>query len=153
MTMIFLLTVLMLMVGRLRSDAVAAGALFVGAAIVHDLWFGALDGFAYYGSAALFDLGVILAIARLSEISEFNQKIQKISVLSIFLNAYGCFAWFAYLSPIAYNWAYIALYGSALIVFQIGSGPSVGVRADRWRPSRLFGDGGAGHRGLSGNGG
>lgn len=136
--MTFLLIAMSVSMACLTGSTIAPAAMFVGAAVAHDVMFGAHDGLAYYGSAALFDLVVIFGISRLSEISEFSLQIQKLSVLSIFLNLYGWAAWFAYLSPIAYNYAYVALYGWALLLFVIGGWPSVGIRADSVRDSRFF---------------
>ena len=60
--------------------------------ILHDVIFGAYDGFAYYGTAALFDYLVLLIMRR-------SISVQLICLASIAFNTFGYIAWFLYLPP------------------------------------------------------
>lgn len=83
--------------------------LFATAALSHDIYLSQLDGFLYYGSAAILDGLVLSALATLKQ-SALSRKIQIICAMSISLNAFGWILWVLYAPPVAYNSAFMCLY-------------------------------------------
>lgn len=98
-----------------------AALVFASFSVVHDIAFSDLDGLAYYGSAALFDLIVIL-ILNFTPVTKLSIRLQLISAVSISLNFIGWIMWTLYLPPDAYNAAFIVLYSVGAFTLIIGSG-------------------------------
>ncbi len=93
-----------------------AALVFVGATLSHDLLRDGLIGLAYYGSAALTDLGVIVMLSLLRPVSKLAVELQRLSFISICLNAFGWVLWISYEPPAAYDAAFLAFYVWALLV-------------------------------------
>lgn len=87
--------------------------------VLHDVIFGAYDGFAYYGTAALFDYLVLLIMRR-------SINIQLICLASIAFNTFGYIAWFLYLPPTPYGYALLSLYIITTVVCAQGGGSDLG---------------------------
>lgn len=115
-------------------DRASAAIVFTSAAVVHEMLLSSLDGFSYYGSAALFDLIVIL-ILTIIPVTRLSIRLQVISFVSAILNFIGWVMWTLYLPPDWYNAAFIVLYGVSAFVLSIsGGGDDVGNRTlDRRR--------------------
>jgi hypothetical protein len=97
---------------------------FVCICILHDVIFGAYEGFAYYGTAAMFDYLVLLVMRR-------SFGVQLICLVSIIFNMFGYMDWFLYLPPTLYDYSLLFLYMITAVVCAQGGGDG-------------FGDGGGG---------
>jgi len=89
--------------------------LFSCLSLVHYFVFYDFDGLAYYGSAALFDLMVILFTVKLRITSTMICDLHNICIASILLNGIGWVMWMLYMPPYAYNASFVALYVFAVI--------------------------------------
>jgi hypothetical protein len=87
--------------------------------ILHDALFGAHEGFAYYGTAALFDYLVLLIMRR-------SINVQLICLASIAFNTFGYIAWFLYLPPTLYGYSLLSLYIITAIMCAQGGGNGLG---------------------------
>jgi hypothetical protein len=99
---------------------------FVGLAWVHELFLSDLDGLAYYGSAALFDLGVIMATAYIKPVPQIVPRIHIVCFASILCNSIGWVLWWFYVSPVFYNAAFMAVYLAAVVAILWGDNADVG---------------------------
>jgi hypothetical protein len=97
-----------------RVRLYAAGC-FVGVAWTHELFLSDLDGLAYYGSAALFDLGVIILTSYIRPVPPIVLRLHVVCLASILVNSMGWALWWLYLSPALYNAAFVAVYSSAVV--------------------------------------
>lgn len=73
------------------------------------------EGLAYYGSAALVDLAIILALSVIDPVPKMALRLQTIAVISIIINLAGWVTWMLYIPPDWYNFAYVLLYTWVLI--------------------------------------
>ena len=94
----------------------AAAVIFAGVTVSHELLFSSLDGLAYYGSAALLDLLIIILISRLEPVTNTVLMLNKICLMSILANLTGWTMWFFYYPPTIYDVFYIFIYAWALFV-------------------------------------
>lgn len=72
------------------------------------------DGLLYYGSAALFDLVIILLLSGIYPAPALVVRLQVIFLASIVLNAAGFLMWFFYIPHDAYNAAFVGVYSWAI---------------------------------------
>lgn len=139
--MITLLLITLVLIALLtKKEYRAAPLIFATVALMHDLYLSSLDGLYYYGSAALFDLVVIILLTQLRPVF-IVCDIQLISLMSMFLNLIGWTMWMCYLSPALYNWAFIGLYLCACFV--IGRGTHAGIHAMVDRRAFFYSDSGS----------
>lgn len=120
LTIVLIALMLAVLVQPTIPRAIAA-MVFASLSVVHDIAFSDLNGLAYYGSAALFDLIVIL-ILNFTPLTKLSIRLQLISSVSISLNFIGWIMWTLYLPPDAYNAAFIVLYLVSALALIIGSG-------------------------------
>lgn len=83
---------------------------FCCATLLHHVYMSELDGFLYYGSAAVFDLAIISILSKMHTISNIVLKLQRICVVSILVNLIGWGCWYHYLPPDIYNLAFLFIY-------------------------------------------
>lgn len=88
----------------------AVAGVFCCATLCHELFLSDIDGFLYYGSAALFDLAIISILSKMHIISGIALKLQRICVVSIIVNFFGWACWYNYFSPVVYNLSFILIY-------------------------------------------
>ena len=106
---------------------------FVGLAWVHELFLSDLDGIAYYGSAALFDLIVITVTSFIRPTPQIVPRIHVVCMASITINFIGWIMWWFYLPPAFYDAAFVAVYLSAVVAILWGDNADVGHNtADRF---------------------
>ena len=108
--------ILTIFVQRCTPRTIVA-TIFAMGIIIHDRLFYAVseDPWIYYLSAALFDLLVILIIARMNTTLRLATDIQVISIASIFFNLIG---WIQYMQGhdvTTYMLMYVVLYGWAIV--------------------------------------
>jgi len=99
-----------------NSPRFFAAILFTGVTLIHEWVLGSYGGFEYYGSAAIFDLFIIIVVGRVRPLSGMVLGLQKICVVSIFLNLVGWLMWVLYLPPLVYDTSYAGLYLWSLII-------------------------------------
>jgi len=87
-----------------------AALLFVGLTLIHEFFMSDLDGLAYYGSAALLDLGIIILTSGITPVPKMVIDLHRICMVSILINFIGWLIWLAYLPPAAYDSAFVILY-------------------------------------------
>jgi len=87
-----------------------AGSIFVFALMLHELFFAQSEGLAYYGSASLFYIGIMIITLAAAPVTRLVLDIHKICLASIFINACGWLLWFLHFPPAAYNITYLGLH-------------------------------------------
>ena len=87
---------------------------FTSVTLAHDIFLSSLDGFAYYGSAALGDLLIVVIISNIRPILKMTVELNKICMISIFTNLFGWSLWVFYFLPVAYNSMFVLIYAVAL---------------------------------------
>ena len=93
------------------------GALiFTGLIVGHQVLLSDLDGLAYYGSAAIFDLLFMLFTSNMNPVPDMVFKLYKVCIASIVVNALGWMLWVMYWPHLIYNCAFLAIYGWAFAV-------------------------------------
>lgn len=110
-----------------------AALVFIVITMLHELLFYDRVGLFYYGTAALFDVIIIVCTANLVVISGLVKSIHRISIASIVFNMSGWIMWRLYLPPVAYDMVFILLYAWAILVLLRGErGGARGNRLDSW---------------------
>jgi hypothetical protein len=117
-----------------------AAVFFIGVTFAHELLLSGLEGFAYYWSAAAFDLAIIFALGRLDSVPDLAVTLQRVCLVSIAANLIGWVLWRTYWPPAPYDYALVALNAWALTAFITGTKNDVvgGFGMDRWN-SCLYG--------------
>jgi len=111
-----------------------AAVLFVSATLLHELFLSDTEGALYYGTAALFDLAIIILTTGISPIPRMVIDLHKICMYSIVANFFGWVLWRNYLPPLAYDTAFVVVYAWALITLIKRNGHDVGgYSMDSWR--------------------
>lgn len=98
----------------------ACGLLFVAASFLHSTFLAHLDGFLYYGSAALFAYLTLLLSSR-------SIVVQVICLISIALNMFGYMVWYLYIPPVIYNYNCFILYIVAAFIITMDRGTRAGL--------------------------
>lgn len=94
-----------------------AAVSFVTVTLSHELLLSDLDGLKYYGSAALFDLAIIILTSGINPVPKMVLSLHKICIASILVNLLGWVIWFFYFPPLIYDLAFVVIYAWALYVF------------------------------------
>lgn len=116
-----------------------AAFVFVGVTLLHDVAFSHLDGIAYYGSAALLDLAIMILLSGVHPLRKTVIRLQVICLISIIANMLGWLIWFVYLPPTAYNFTFFCLYLWALVELLKKDRDNVGgFTVDSWRACIRF---------------
>jgi len=84
--------------------------IFAGLTLIHDIYLSSLDGLAYYGSAALTDLAIIVLTSGIFPIPLMVVRLHYICLFSIAANAIGWVMWTAYLPPTIYDAVFVCIY-------------------------------------------
>ncbi len=153
--MITVLLVLIVFAGAFQPNAprLFAAVVFVVVTLSHEFFMSDTDGLIYYGSAALFDMGIIMLTSGINPIHQMVTDLQRICLASVFVNFIGYFIWLSYLPPTIYDMSFMVLYAWTFIILIERNGADVGgYRVDSWlscfrfnRPSffgHIFGNGG-----------
>jgi len=130
-----------------------AAVVFVVITLSHEFFMSDFEGLAYYGSAALFDMGIIMLTSGINPVHQMVIDLQRICLASVFVNFMGYFIWLFYLPSTVYDMSFMVLYTWTLIILTERNGADVGgYRLDSWyscfrfnRPSffgHIFGNGG-----------
>lgn len=117
----------------------AAVGLFVFFTIMHELYLSEVDGLLYYGSAAFFDLLIILLTRNIRPLTDTIVNIHMICVISILFNYIGWIIWALYLPPLIYNWSFVMVYSLAVYAFLRMDDSNVGGGTMGVRDSYIFG--------------
>ena len=133
-----IVTILIFIIGlcaifqRTRARREAA-LVFTVLTMLHELLFYDRVGLFYYGTAALFDMIIVVCTANLAVISGLTRSIHSVSIASVVFNLSGWIMWRLYLSPVAYNVAFILLYAWVILVLLKGERSSArGSRMGSW---------------------
>lgn len=94
-----------------------AAVSFTAIIALHEFLLSDLDGLQYYGSAALFDLLIIILTSGINPVPKMVLSLHKICIASILVNLLGWVLWFFYFPPLVYDAAFVCLYAWTLIVF------------------------------------
>lgn len=92
-----------------------AAVIFIGVMLLHELFLSGYTGLMYYGSAALFDLAIIIIISGINPVPKMVLRLHNVCIVSIFANLAGWILWFFYYPPLIYDAAFVAIYLWALI--------------------------------------
>ena len=92
-----------------------AAAIFVGVTATHELIFSGLVGLQYYGSAALFDLAIIILTSGIHPVPKMVLTLHKICMVSIVANLGGWVLWARYYPPLLYDLSFLGIYAWTLI--------------------------------------
>lgn len=93
-----------------------AAIVFSVITLSHDFFMSQYDGFLYYGSAALFDLFIIIITSGINPVPKMVIHLHIICMISILLNLMGWALWFFYYPPLIYNSLFIVIYLWSLVV-------------------------------------
>jgi len=116
-----------------------AAIIFTSITLLHELLFSSYDGLQYYGSAALFDLAVIVFTSGINPVPKMVLSLHRICIVSIFANLTGWVLWFFYYPPLVYDVTFIAIYTWTLIILVKRSGLDVGgYTMDSWNTCFRF---------------
>ena len=110
-----------------------AAVIFIGITLLHELLLSSYDGLQYYGSAALFDLAIIIITSGINPVPKMVLSLHRICIVSIFANLAGWVLWFFYYPPLAYDAAFALIYVWTLITLIKRNGLDVGgYTLDSW---------------------
>lgn len=110
-----------------------AAVVFSGLTLMHEFSLSHLEGLEYYGSAALVDLGIMIAVSGISPTPAMVINLQRVCIVSIITNFLGWVMWLTYLPPIAYNYAYVFIYIVAFaVLIKRDKGDVGGFAMDSW---------------------
>lgn len=93
----------------------AAAAIFAAITLSHETLLKEETGILYYGTAALFDLAIMIILVGMVNMTKTALTLQKICLGAILVNFGGFVLWFFYYPPIYYNIAFVVLYSWAVI--------------------------------------
>lgn len=114
-----ILIILIIVISFCQRDPYHAtvGTNFAMLICAHDLLCSALklEGLAYYGLAAVFDLAFIVTTISFRD-SKMLDSLYNICLTSIVLNFFGWILWFVFVSPIVYDISFLCLYIWAVVV-------------------------------------
>lgn len=110
-----------------------AAVVFVAVISLHEALFSPLDGLQYYGSAALFDLLIIVLTSGINPVPRMVLSLHRLCIVSILANMAGWVIWFFYFPPLAYDLAFVAINSWALFILIKRDGANVGgYSLDSW---------------------
>lgn len=106
---------------------------FVGVTLSHELFLSNLDGLQYYGSAALFDLVIIILTSGINPVPKMVIDLHRICMVSIIANLVGWVLWFLYVPPLFYDASFVLIYAWTMITLINRNGSDVGgYTLDSW---------------------
>lgn len=110
--MIRLLVISILIAAIFQKDKKRTISAFIFSCVtlLHEIFMKDLDGFLYYGSAALFDLAIIIIFSKMESLSYMVIRLQKVCIVSMFVNIIGWMMWYMYYPPDIYNISFMFLY-------------------------------------------
>lgn len=103
-----------------------AAVAFAAITLCHHVFLSDLDGLYYYGSAALFDLAIIILTSGINPVPDMVLSLHRICFVSILANLAGWILWACYLPPLAYNISFGVIYLWAVITLIKRNGDDVG---------------------------
>lgn len=103
-----------------------AGVIFTSITLLHESLLSSYEGFRYYGSAALFDLAIIILTSGINPVPKMVIMLHRICIISIFANLAGWVLWFFYYPPFSYDAFFALIYAWTLITLIKRSGLDVG---------------------------
>lgn len=111
-----------------------AAVCFLAITLSHEGIAGHLTGLAYYGSAALFDLLIIILTAGINPVPRMVLWLHRVCMVSIVANGIGWVMWYAYWPPYAYDATFIVIYLWALVTLleRDAADDMGGFTADSW---------------------
>ena len=110
-----------------------AAVSFVMITLLHESLLSELDGLQYYGSAALFDLGVIIITSGINPVPKMVLSLHRLCIASIVANLFGWLLWFFYSPPFLYDAAFVGIYIWALYILVERDALNVGdYSLDSW---------------------
>jgi len=110
-----------------------AALALAGITLLHGVFLTDTTGILYYGSAALFDLGIIIVTSGINPIPKMVITIHKICFVSIIANSVGWLVWFLYYPPLVYDATFAVIYIWTLIIILKRDGSDVGnYSLDSW---------------------
>lgn len=116
--MISILIYILALVAVLQPDKErrTVAGVFCCFVLLHDIYMSQLDGFLYYGSAALFDLAIISVLSKIHITHDLVLKLQRLCIVSIIINIVGWICWYHYLPPGVYNSSFLFIYLYVLVI-------------------------------------
>lgn len=110
-----------------------AAGIFSGAAYLHEFLLSETTGIIYYGSAALFELVIVVLLSGINPLPKMALRLQIISFLFVLTHLFGWVIWFFYFPPFLYDLACAVLFSLALITLILRDKKDVGSFAlDCW---------------------
>jgi hypothetical protein len=116
-----------------------AAGIFLALTASHELFLSSLDGFRYYGSAALLDLLIIILTSGVRPLPAMVLTLHRICAASILVNGVGWVIWALYYPPVLYDLSFVALYAWLIFTLTRKDPENVGVDTmDRGRSCFRF---------------
>ena len=139
MITLLLIVICLAVLTQPNANRLFAALVFAGLTLAHDLYLSDLDGLAYYGSAALMDLAIIILTSGIYPVPAMVVRLHQICLFSIIANCAGWVMWQAYLPPTVYDAMFVFIYIWAVIaMIKKDSGDVGGYSMDSWRANFRF---------------
>tara|TARA_R110001599_G_scaffold173340_2_gene365160 strand:- start:10051 stop:10530 length:480 start_codon:yes stop_codon:yes gene_type:complete len=118
MTVITGLILVIAVVSLLQPSAqrLTAAAIFTAIIVLFDVFFGELDGLAYYGGAAISNFMIVLLTSCIIDPTKMILRLQRLCLGMMITNLAGYLLWFFYYPPFFYNLAFIVLFVISLYI-------------------------------------
>jgi len=132
---ITLLMIAIVIVAFLQPNAprLFAAVSFISFLLAHEFFMYGYEGLQYYGSAALFDLAIIILTSGINPVPKMVLSLHKICMVSIVANLAGYLLWYYYLPLTAYNATFVVINVWTLIILIKRNNLDVGdYTVDSW---------------------
>tara|TARA_R110000782_G_scaffold58007_4_gene121469 strand:+ start:489 stop:950 length:462 start_codon:yes stop_codon:yes gene_type:complete len=110
-----------------------AAVIFVSFALMHDFIGPDLDGWAYYGSAAILDCIALILLSGIRPVTKMVFHLELILLFSIIGNFLGWVMWVNYMAPTTYDAGFVVLYLLALLALLKGTSNVGDFTGSSWR--------------------
>tara|TARA_R110001606_G_scaffold261645_1_gene410141 strand:- start:2079 stop:2534 length:456 start_codon:yes stop_codon:yes gene_type:complete len=110
-----------------------AAVVFAGFAFLYETVGPSLDGWMYYGGAAMMDCIALILLSGIRPSSKMIFNLELVLLLSILGNFFGWVMWINYLAPTIYDAGFLVLYAMALGSLLKGTGNVGDFTGNSWR--------------------
>ena len=110
-----------------------AAVVFAGFAFLYETVGPSLDGWMYYGGAAMMDCIALILLSGIRPSSKMIFNLELVLLLSILGNFFGWVMWINYLAPTIYDAGFLVLYAMALGALLKGTGNVGDFTGNSWR--------------------
>jgi len=110
-----------------------AAVVFSGFAFLYEMISPSLDGWMYYGGAAMMDCIALILLSGIRPSSKMIFNLELLLLLSIIGNFFGWVMWINYMPSVIYVAWFLVLYAMALLALLKGTGNVGDFTGNSWR--------------------